>query len=67
MVRPAILKTATEIARYLGISRRSVFRYIKHRGLPATLTPGGMLITSTTLLAAWHDALRYYGPENRQL
>jgi excisionase family DNA binding protein len=67
MVRPAILKTATEIARYLGISRRSVFRYIKHRGLPATLTPGGVLVTSTTLLDAWRESLRYCEPENLQL
>jgi predicted site-specific integrase-resolvase len=64
MVKPAILRTGAEIAAHMGVSRRTVHRYIKSWDLPVTQTPGGVLITSTTLLAQWYTAMRLYKKEN---
>ena len=60
MIKPAILRGAQEIAEYMGVSRRTVFRYINHWDLPAAPGPNGVLITSTTLLAAWYRAMLLY-------
>jgi hypothetical protein len=35
MIKPAILRGAKEIAEYMGVSRRTVFRYINHWDLPS--------------------------------
>jgi hypothetical protein len=48
----------------MGISRRSLFRYKRDLGLPVTLLPGGGLVTTTPLLAAWYRAKE---EANRQL
>jgi excisionase family DNA binding protein len=64
MIKPAILRGAKEIAEYMGVSRRTVFRYIRSWDLPAVKMPSGVLITSTWLLASWHKAMQLYKAEN---
>ncbi len=63
-VKPAVLRGAKEIAEHMGVSRRTVFRYIKHWDLPAAPMPGGYLLTTTGLLAAWYRAMKVYKEEN---
>jgi predicted DNA-binding transcriptional regulator AlpA len=64
MIKPAILRGAKEIAEYMGISRRTMYRYKQHLDLPLTVLPGGGLITTTSLLAAWYKAVRIYEAEH---
>jgi hypothetical protein len=64
MEKPQVLKGAAEIGAFMGVSRRTVFRYINHWDLPAVKMPKGYLLTTTGLLASWYRAMRLYKEEN---
>lgn len=48
-----LLRGLDEIARYLKISRRTAWRWIKHYGLPAMQSPGAVWMTTTSLIDLW--------------
>ena len=48
-----ILHGLDDIARYLRVSRRTVYRWIEDIGLPAMQTPARTWITSTRLIDQW--------------
>jgi hypothetical protein len=53
MSRPQIYLGAAEICQRLKCSRTSLWRYQHKLGFPVSLTPGGRLIVSETLLWDW--------------
>jgi excisionase family DNA binding protein len=52
-----LLHGLDEIACYLRVSRRTVYRWIEDIGLPAMQTPARTWITSTRLIDQWILAL----------
>src|SRR3990167_5953728 len=51
---PEILYGAREIAAYLRIGRRTVWRWRDQHGLPCSLTPGGMMMLPKRAVEAWN-------------
>lgn len=50
---PAGYLSLTETADYLRVSRKSVYRYIADRGLPAEQLPSGRWIIDRAKLESW--------------
>ena len=48
-----LLRGLEEIARYLKVSRRTAWRWIKDYGLPAMQSPGRVWLTTTSLIDLW--------------
>lgn len=53
---PAGYLSLTETAEYLGVSRKSIYRYIADRGLPAHQLPSGRWIIDRAKLESWIKA-----------
>lgn len=53
---PAGFLSLTDAAQYLGVSRKSIYRYIADRGLPADQLPSGRWIIDRAKLESWIKA-----------
>jgi excisionase family DNA binding protein len=61
-----LLHGLDEIACYLRVSRRTVYRWIEDLGLPAMQTPARTWITSTRLIDQWILAVSQFQREERK-
>ena len=50
---PGLIIGGRAIAAHIGVSRATLYRWIDKHGFPVGRSPGGMMMTTPALIAAW--------------